>query len=245
MCAGSQEQRHSHPDRVSWLHCLAPTVQSPQGSPLPGSPAASELQARTGSPQTPSACYGPSSVPGMVWGRVGPQRRGSRGPGLPEACGPSQVLTAWEPAGPQRSSGRGGRCGCGAGAGGPWAPLRSMVPRVHRLRPVKEMAQSHEYLSIEYSEEEVWLTWTDKNNEHHEKSVRQLAQEARAGNAHDENVLSYYRCPGPPGWPRPGPALGRAPAASGGAPPSSFTREARSGCPRSACWPQDSLSTVA
>lgn len=65
---------------------------------------------------------------------------------------------------------------------------------VCRLRPVKEMAQSHEYLSIEYSEEEVWLTWTDKNNEHHEKSVRQLAQEARAGNAHDENVLSYYRC---------------------------------------------------
>ena len=57
------------------------------------------------------------------------------------------------------------------------------------------MAQAHEYLTIEYSEEEVWLTWTDKNNEHHEKSVRQLAQEARAGNAHDENVLSYYRCP--------------------------------------------------
>uniref|UniRef100_A0A8C2U5H5 Inositol 1,4,5-trisphosphate receptor n=1 Tax=Coturnix japonica TaxID=93934 RepID=A0A8C2U5H5_COTJA len=49
------------------------------------------------------------------------------------------------------------------------------------------------YLSIEYSEEEVWLTWTDKNNDHHEKSIRQLAQEARAGNAHDENVLSYYR----------------------------------------------------
>uniref|UniRef100_A0A8C0EPU0 Inositol 1,4,5-trisphosphate receptor n=1 Tax=Bubo bubo TaxID=30461 RepID=A0A8C0EPU0_BUBBB len=41
--------------------------------------------------------------------------------------------------------------------------------------------------------EEVWLTWTDKNNDHHEKSIRQLAQEARAGNAHDENVLSYYR----------------------------------------------------
>uniref|UniRef100_A0A8C3LZR2 Inositol 1,4,5-trisphosphate receptor n=1 Tax=Chrysolophus pictus TaxID=9089 RepID=A0A8C3LZR2_CHRPC len=62
-----------------------------------------------------------------------------------------------------------------------------------RLRPVKEMSQTHEYLSIEYSEEEVWLTWTDKNNDHHEKSIRQLAQEARAGNAHDENVLSYYR----------------------------------------------------
>ncbi|KAM3839836.1 inositol 1,4,5-trisphosphate-gated calcium channel ITPR3 isoform 2-T2 [Vipera latastei] len=61
------------------------------------------------------------------------------------------------------------------------------------LRPVKEMSQTHEYLSIEFSEEEVWLTWTDRNNDHHEKSIRQLAQEARAGNAHDENVLSYYR----------------------------------------------------
>uniref|UniRef100_A0A8C6XGQ9 Inositol 1,4,5-trisphosphate receptor n=1 Tax=Naja naja TaxID=35670 RepID=A0A8C6XGQ9_NAJNA len=48
-------------------------------------------------------------------------------------------------------------------------------------------------LPIEFSEEEVWLTWTDRNNDHHEKSIRQLAQEARAGNAHDENVLSYYR----------------------------------------------------
>ncbi|KAM6454037.1 inositol 1,4,5-trisphosphate-gated calcium channel ITPR3 isoform 1-T1 [Liasis olivaceus] len=61
------------------------------------------------------------------------------------------------------------------------------------LRPVKEMSQTHEYLSIEFSEEEVWLTWTDRNNDNHEKSIRQLAQEARAGNAHDENVLSYYR----------------------------------------------------
>uniref|UniRef100_A0A8D0EFR4 Inositol 1,4,5-trisphosphate receptor n=1 Tax=Salvator merianae TaxID=96440 RepID=A0A8D0EFR4_SALMN len=61
------------------------------------------------------------------------------------------------------------------------------------LRPVKEMSQTHEYLSIEFSEEEVWLTWSDRNNDHHEKSIRQLAQEARAGNAHDENVLSYYR----------------------------------------------------
>uniref|UniRef100_A0A8D0EDW9 Inositol 1,4,5-trisphosphate receptor n=1 Tax=Salvator merianae TaxID=96440 RepID=A0A8D0EDW9_SALMN len=48
-------------------------------------------------------------------------------------------------------------------------------------------------ISIEFSEEEVWLTWSDRNNDHHEKSIRQLAQEARAGNAHDENVLSYYR----------------------------------------------------
>uniref|UniRef100_A0A8D0EEI2 Inositol 1,4,5-trisphosphate receptor n=1 Tax=Salvator merianae TaxID=96440 RepID=A0A8D0EEI2_SALMN len=48
-------------------------------------------------------------------------------------------------------------------------------------------------LFIEFSEEEVWLTWSDRNNDHHEKSIRQLAQEARAGNAHDENVLSYYR----------------------------------------------------
>uniref|UniRef100_A0A8C3F4D7 Inositol 1,4,5-trisphosphate receptor n=1 Tax=Corvus moneduloides TaxID=1196302 RepID=A0A8C3F4D7_CORMO len=58
---------------------------------------------------------------------------------------------------------------------------------------IKTEGPSSNYLSIEYSEEEVWLTWTDKNNDHHEKSIRQLAQEARAGNAHDENVLSYYR----------------------------------------------------
>ncbi|XP_028925641.1 inositol 1,4,5-trisphosphate receptor type 3 [Ornithorhynchus anatinus] len=72
-------------------------------------------------------------------------------------------------------------------------PKNSDILIKTELRPVKEMSQAHEYLSIEYSEEEVWLTWTDRNNEQHEKSVRQLAQEARAGNAHDENVLSYYR----------------------------------------------------
>ncbi|XP_047441475.1 inositol 1,4,5-trisphosphate receptor type 3 isoform X2 [Mugil cephalus] len=52
-----------------------------------------------------------------------------------------------------------------------------------------------EYLGMDdYGEEdEVWLVWTDKTNEQQEKSVRQLAQEARQGNAHDENVLTYYR----------------------------------------------------
>lgn len=40
---------------------------------------------------------------------------------------------------------------------------------------------------------QVWLMWTDKANEKQEKSIRQLAQEARQGNAHDENVLTYYR----------------------------------------------------
>ncbi|XP_039390636.1 inositol 1,4,5-trisphosphate receptor type 3 isoform X3 [Mauremys reevesii] len=72
-------------------------------------------------------------------------------------------------------------------------PKNSDILIKTELRPVKEMSQTHEYLSIEYSEEEVWLTWSDKNNDCHEKSIRQLAQEARAGNAHDENVLSYYR----------------------------------------------------
>ncbi|XP_023812775.1 inositol 1,4,5-trisphosphate receptor type 3 isoform X2 [Oryzias latipes] len=42
-------------------------------------------------------------------------------------------------------------------------------------------------------EDEVWLLWTDKIKEKHEKSIRQLAQEARQGNTHDENVLTYYR----------------------------------------------------
>lgn len=40
---------------------------------------------------------------------------------------------------------------------------------------------------------QVWLVWTDKTNERQEKSIRQLSQEARQGNAHDENVLTYYR----------------------------------------------------
>ncbi|KAM5180265.1 inositol 1,4,5-trisphosphate-gated calcium channel ITPR3 [Mantella aurantiaca] len=61
------------------------------------------------------------------------------------------------------------------------------------LRPVKEMSHSPEYMSIEYSEEEVWLVWLDKNNDTLDKSIRQLSQEARAGNVHDENVLTYYR----------------------------------------------------
>lgn len=39
----------------------------------------------------------------------------------------------------------------------------------------------------------MWLVWTDKTNEKQEKSIRHLAQEARQGNAHDENVLTYYR----------------------------------------------------
>ncbi|TDH11017.1 hypothetical protein EPR50_G00081930 [Perca flavescens] len=42
-------------------------------------------------------------------------------------------------------------------------------------------------------DDEVWLVWTDKTNEKQEKGIRQLAQEARQGNAHDENVLTYYR----------------------------------------------------
>ncbi|XP_072305545.1 inositol 1,4,5-trisphosphate-gated calcium channel ITPR3 [Eucyclogobius newberryi] len=50
-----------------------------------------------------------------------------------------------------------------------------------------------EYIDDFGEEDEVWLMWIDKNNERQEKSIRQLAQEARQGNAHDENVLTYYR----------------------------------------------------
>ncbi|XP_022624371.1 inositol 1,4,5-trisphosphate receptor type 3-like, partial [Seriola dumerili] len=52
-----------------------------------------------------------------------------------------------------------------------------------------------EYMAMDDygDEDEVWLVWTDKTNERQEKSIRQLAQEARQGNAHDENVLTYYR----------------------------------------------------
>ncbi|XP_077337534.1 inositol 1,4,5-trisphosphate-gated calcium channel ITPR3 isoform X3 [Lithobates pipiens] len=72
-------------------------------------------------------------------------------------------------------------------------PKNSDILIKTELRPVKEMSQSPEYMSIEYCEEEVWLVWLDKNNDTHDKSIRQLSQEARAGNAHDENVLKYYR----------------------------------------------------
>ncbi|MBN3295152.1 ITPR3 protein, partial [Amia calva] len=63
-------------------------------------------------------------------------------------------------------------------------------------RVPKEMPHAPEFSSSleDYGDEdEVWLVWTDKNNEKQEKSIRQLAQEARQGNAHDENVLTYYR----------------------------------------------------
>ncbi|XP_055788466.1 inositol 1,4,5-trisphosphate receptor type 3-like isoform X3 [Salvelinus fontinalis] len=62
-------------------------------------------------------------------------------------------------------------------------------------RVPKEMPHATEYMGMEeYSDDdEVWLVWTDKTNEKQEKGIRQLAQEARQGNAHDENVLRYYR----------------------------------------------------
>uniref|UniRef100_A0A8C2JSJ7 Inositol 1,4,5-trisphosphate receptor n=1 Tax=Cyprinus carpio TaxID=7962 RepID=A0A8C2JSJ7_CYPCA len=50
-----------------------------------------------------------------------------------------------------------------------------------------------EYMEEFGEEDEVWLIWSEKENETHEKSIRQLAQEARQGNVHDENVLTYYR----------------------------------------------------
>ncbi|XP_061662445.1 inositol 1,4,5-trisphosphate receptor type 3 isoform X12 [Syngnathoides biaculeatus] len=51
-----------------------------------------------------------------------------------------------------------------------------------------------EYMGVDdyADEDEVWLVWADKTNEKQEKSIRQLAQEARQGNTHDENVLTYY-----------------------------------------------------
>ena len=65
----------------------------------------------------------------------------------------------------------------------------------HRRRTPKEIPHGTEYLGMEdYTEEdEVWLVWMDKTKELQEKGIRQLAQEARQGNTHDENVLTYYR----------------------------------------------------
>ncbi|XP_043932426.1 inositol 1,4,5-trisphosphate receptor type 3 [Protopterus annectens] len=60
-------------------------------------------------------------------------------------------------------------------------------------RPMKEITSGAQY-SMDEGDDEVWLIWMDKNDKQHEKSIRQLAHEARGGNAHDENVLTYYRC---------------------------------------------------
>ncbi|XP_073724012.1 inositol 1,4,5-trisphosphate-gated calcium channel ITPR3 isoform X3 [Misgurnus anguillicaudatus] len=59
-------------------------------------------------------------------------------------------------------------------------------------RPPKD-GHTSEYVEEFGEEDEVWLIWSDKANETHDKSIRQLAQEARQGNLHDENVLTYYR----------------------------------------------------
>ncbi|KAM9828211.1 inositol 1,4,5-trisphosphate-gated calcium channel ITPR3 isoform 3-T4 [Syngnathus typhle] len=56
-----------------------------------------------------------------------------------------------------------------------------------------EIPTQHMEIDDYVDEDEVWLVWADKVNEKQEKSIRQLAQEARQGNAHDENVLAYYR----------------------------------------------------
>lgn len=88
--------------RPSELAALSPACDSVfPGLPLPGSPAALELgrwsasgwNRRPALCRQPRACCVPSSVPGTVWGRAGPQRRGSQGPGLPEARDLSGVLS--------------------------------------------------------------------------------------------------------------------------------------------------------
>lgn len=62
-----------------------------------------------------------------------------------------------------------------------------------RRRPVKVTHHTSGYIEDYAEENEVWLVWTDKSNETHAKSIRQLAHEARQGNTHDESVLTYYR----------------------------------------------------
>ncbi|TRY82341.1 hypothetical protein DNTS_000065, partial [Danionella cerebrum] len=60
-------------------------------------------------------------------------------------------------------------------------------------RAAKDTQHTSEYIEEFGEDDEVWLIWSEKENESHEKSIRQLAQEARQGNVHDENVLTYYR----------------------------------------------------
>lgn len=64
---------------------------------------------------------------------------------------------------------------------------------MHRRRPAKVNHHTPGYIEDYVEEIEVWLVWTDKSNETHQKSIRQLAHEARQGNTHDQSVLTYYR----------------------------------------------------
>uniref|UniRef100_A0A672NV96 Inositol 1,4,5-trisphosphate receptor n=1 Tax=Sinocyclocheilus grahami TaxID=75366 RepID=A0A672NV96_SINGR len=63
-------------------------------------------------------------------------------------------------------------------------------------RAAKDTQHTSEYLEEFGEEDEVWLIWSEKESETHEKSIRQLAQEARQGNVHDENqiILLFYYC---------------------------------------------------
>ncbi|KAJ0036555.1 hypothetical protein NQD34_005232 [Periophthalmus magnuspinnatus] len=70
---------------------------------------------------------------------------------------------------------------------------RNREPRRRVPKEAPAGAVTGEYMDEFGDEDEVWLMWTDKTNERQEKSIRQLAQEARQGNAHDDNVLTYYR----------------------------------------------------
>lgn len=45
----------------------------------------------------------------------------------------------------------------------------------------------------ELEEEEVWLYWIDSNKEPHGKSIRHLAQDAKANHKKDVENITYYR----------------------------------------------------
>ncbi|KAK1898944.1 Inositol 145-trisphosphate receptor type 3, partial [Dissostichus eleginoides] len=72
---------------------------------------------------------------------------------------------------------------------------QDILIKTERRVPKDATPGGGEYIGMEDygDDDEVWLVWTDKTNEKQEKGIRQLAQEARQGNAHDENVLTYYR----------------------------------------------------
>ncbi|XP_051964558.1 inositol 1,4,5-trisphosphate receptor type 3-like isoform X4 [Xyrauchen texanus] len=69
---------------------------------------------------------------------------------------------------------------------------QDILMKTERRAP-KEVQHTSDYLEEFGDDDEVWLIWSEKANETHEKSIRQLAQESRQGNVHDENVLMYYR----------------------------------------------------
>ncbi|XP_063052476.1 inositol 1,4,5-trisphosphate receptor type 2 isoform X3 [Engraulis encrasicolus] len=62
-----------------------------------------------------------------------------------------------------------------------------------KLIPLSEPTLESSLMQEEGDDEEVWLYWIDSNKEPHGKSIRLLAQDAKANHKMDVDIITYYR----------------------------------------------------